>query len=146
MIMQRSIKVIRSFTRFYKEMVSQWDKSLLCKGYTVREIKLLLELKLLGVCTVRELASRLDERIEKVVAALRILKRAGLVLVEIESDQRFNIVSLTACGNDVAKRFQQRYEDNIALRLGRMANEDREELTGLLVKAKDIFEKEGMDR
>ena len=105
--MQKAVNTIQSFSRFYHAMTLQWEKNLLSRGYDLDEIRTLLELYFLGVCTQRELASRLDSRIEKMNAVLIQLQNAELIrLNKDQNDCFFGPVSLTDYGKAEAKKFK----------------------------------------
>jgi DNA-binding MarR family transcriptional regulator len=138
--MQKTVKTIQSFTHFYSGMALQWEKNLLCRGYDLYEIRTLLELYLLGACTPRELASRLDTRVEKMSCVVNVLRDKGLVLLQADSKERlFDKVCLTDFGNEEAKRFQVFYDASIASALGRIEEEERIELVQHLKRVKEIF-------
>jgi DNA-binding MarR family transcriptional regulator len=138
--MQKAIRTLQSFTRFYCSMALQWEKNLLCKGYDLYEIRTLLELYFLGVCTPRELASRLDTRVENMHAVLMRLQDEELIQkISDWKDPFFSHVYLTDDGKNEAKKLQTDYENTIAFVFGRIGEEEQKELTGHLKRVRDIL-------
>lgn len=141
MQMQKAIKSIQSFSRFYQGMTLQWEKNQLCRGYDLYQIRTLLELYFLGVCTTRELASRLDSRVEKMNHVLIQLQGAKLILVIADDkDWFFGQVSLTDNGKAEAKKFQLLYDTAIEFAIGRIEEQERMELLAHLKRAKEILQ------
>jgi DNA-binding MarR family transcriptional regulator len=139
--MQKAVKAISSFHRFYFSMTLQWEKNLLCKGYDLHEIRTLLELYFLGVCTPRELASRLDTRVENMHAVLVRLQDKELIQKITDwKDPFFSHVYLTDEGKNEAKRLQTEYEKIIASALGRIGEQKLQELVHYLKMVKELFE------
>lgn len=137
--MEKAIKSINSFHRFYVNMTLQWERSLLCKEYDLYEIRTLLELYFLGVCTPRELASRLDARVENMHAVLMRLQNVELIQKITDwKDPFFSHVYLTDDGKKEAKSLQTDYENAIASTLRGIL--EQEELVEHLKRVKDILQ------
>lgn len=139
--MQKAISTIQSFSRFYQGITLQWEKNLLCRGYDLYQIRTLLELYFLGVCTTRELASRLDSRVEKMNHVLIQLQGAKLIqVIADDKDWFFGQVSLTDDGKAEAKKLQIHFDGSIASALERMGQNERMELVHHLKRAKEILQ------
>lgn len=139
--MQKAVKTIQSFSRFYYAMTLQWEKKLLCRGYDLFEVRTLLELHWLGVCTPRELASRLDTRVENMHAVLMQLQDDELIQkISDLKDPFFSHVHLTDDGKKEAKRLQTDYDKIIASALGRIDEQEQKELVEHLKRVMDILQ------
>lgn len=141
MVVESMLKTIRSFQRSYNRMQMRWEQALLRSGYCMPEIKVLFELRVVGVCTKRELTSRVCLSMEQTALVLTKLQQWGKILIEHdEHDMQMDYVRLTMCGKEEVIRLQGLYENILLSDMEFLSMKEQIELMMHLEKLKVVFE------
>jgi DNA-binding MarR family transcriptional regulator len=142
MVVESMLMTIRSFQRLHNRMLLRWERALLCTGYCMPEMQSLFELRMVGVCTMRELASRLCLSMQQMEHIRTKLEQLHLVVPEPdEQDRQMDYLRLTVCGRKEVERLQGLYERIILSDMEGLSMKEQIELMMYLEKAKGVFER-----
>ncbi|GEM_PF-4489086 len=138
--MEKQIEEIKIFNHFYTGMMIAWEKSLLFRGYSIREIKTLFEIHRAGPCSARHLTVAINTGKGQMSRLLMKLKDAGLIKIkESPEDRRYSEVSLSEKGEGESRKFSSLFEKAIRQQLTGMKETQREELIGHLRRVKELY-------
>lgn len=96
-----SINKIRSFNRFYTHILGLLNQHILESGYSLTEVRVMLEISKINHCTANALATQLDIDRSYMSRIIKKLEKGELITkAQSKKDNRFNFITLTAKGNE----------------------------------------------
>lgn len=103
------VSEIRSFNRFYTNILGLLDKHILDSPYSLTEVRILLEIKKIKDCTAKKLIGKLAIDRGYMSRVLKRFENDGLVAKEnSEADKRITILRLTPAGKSVLHELEER--------------------------------------
>ena len=124
---------IRSFNRFYTNLLGLLDRTLLKSTYTLTEVRILFELKYLSTTTASELVKLLNLDAAYLSRILSSFEKKNLIQKEqSNNDMRKQLLSLTDKGHYNISELQEKANEQIKALLVNVTNEDQNRLvTGM---------------
>ncbi|MGD8292635.1 MAG: MarR family winged helix-turn-helix transcriptional regulator [Desulfobacterales bacterium] len=110
---KQKLRSFRKLLRLFERLtVNQIKEDSCCQGVTLGQCHTILEIEDLGKATIVELAKRIGLDKSTLSRTIDGLVNVGLVeRVAHPSDRRFNLLSLTANGQEVADQINQSNDD-----------------------------------
>lgn len=109
-----AISQIRSFNRFYTNVLGLLDQHILDSGYSLTEVRVLLEISKINHCTANTLVNQLE--IDRSYMS-RIIKRLDkdelITKVQSEQDNRVNFITLTQKGKETINLLNKKSDEQI---------------------------------
>lgn len=109
-----AISQIRSFNRFYTNVLGLLDQHILDSGYSLTEVRVLLEISKINHCTANALVNKL--KIDRSYMS-RIIKRLDkdelITKVQSEQDNRVNFIALTKKGSGTITLLNKKSDEQI---------------------------------
>lgn len=112
--MPDSISQIRSFNRFYTNVLGLLNQSILDSGYSLTEARILYEIGKNNPCSANQLSARLDIDRSYMSRVLKDFARKGLIAKELsQKDSRVYQLRLTQAGVEAARELNRRSEEQL---------------------------------
>lgn len=109
------IHKIRSFNRFYTNILGLLNQHILESGYALTEARVLLEISKITHCTSNALAARLNIDRSYMSRIIKVLEKNELITkVQSKKDNRINLITLTLKGNETIASLNQKSDEHIA--------------------------------
>ena len=124
---------IRSFNRFYTNLLGLLDKTLLKSAYSLTEVRIMFELNQLSTTTASELVKLLDLDPGFLSRILSGFEEKTLIDKQRSNeDMRKQIISLTSKGRRVISELQEKANEQIKVLLSNVNDKDQDRLvTGM---------------
>lgn len=135
-----TIQKIRSFNRFYTNILGLLDQHILGSGYSLTEARVLFEINKRNQCTANVLAADLGidrsymSRIIKKFEKYEIIAR-----VQSPEDNRVNFITLTTKGQNTIAELIQKSDEQIAALILPLAQDQHTQLTGAMQTIQNIL-------
>ena len=108
------ISQIRSFNRFYTNVLGLLDQYILDSGYSLTEARVLLEISKKNHCTANNLADHLKIDHSYMSRILRHFEKDSLITrVQAAQDRRLNFIVLSEKGSSVIENLNQKSNEQI---------------------------------
>ncbi len=112
--MPDSISQIRSFNRFYTNVLGLLNQSILDSGYSLTEARILYELGKTNPCSANQLSARLNIDRSYMSRVLKHFARKGLIAKELSpKDSRVHQLRLTRAGVEAAQELNRKSEEQL---------------------------------
>lgn len=109
------ISQIRSFNRFYTSVLGLLDQHILDSGYSLTEVRVLLEISKVKHCTANTLVNQLKIDRSYMSRIIKNLEKDGLITkVKSEQDNRVNFIALTEKGARTIEVLNKKSDEQIA--------------------------------
>jgi DNA-binding MarR family transcriptional regulator len=142
MVVESILLTIRSFQRLYNRMLLRWEQALQRTGYRMPEMQSLFELQVVGLCTMRELASRVGLSMEQLELVRTRLEQLQLIEADPDGqDRQMDYLRLTPYGRKEVERLQGQYEQVILSDMEGLSVKEQIELMMHLEKAKLLLKR-----
>lgn len=106
---------IRSFNRFYTNVLGLLDQHILDSGYSLTEVRVLLEISKFKHCTANILVNQLKIDRSYMSRIIKHLEQDELITrVQSEQDNRVNFILLTKKGSDTIDVLNKKSDEQIA--------------------------------
>lgn len=110
-----AVSQIRSFNRFYTNVLGLLDQHILESGYSLTEVRILLEISKVHQCTANSLANRLEIDRSYMSRIIKHLEKDELIAkVQSEQDNRMNFIALTEKGKYTLDILSKKSDEKIA--------------------------------
>ncbi|MCK4379885.1 MAG: bifunctional helix-turn-helix transcriptional regulator/GNAT family N-acetyltransferase [Candidatus Lokiarchaeota archaeon] len=134
---------IRSFNRFYTNLLGLLDKTLLKSAYSLTDVRILFELNHLSTSTASEIVKLLNLDPAYLSRILSSFEEKNLILKECSSkDMRKRLLSLTSTGKDLISELQERASEQIIMLLSNLTDEDQNKLVNSMEVIERILKRE----
>ncbi|MFX1324153.1 MAG: GNAT family N-acetyltransferase [Promethearchaeota archaeon] len=134
---------IRSFNRFYTNLLGLLDKTLLKSDYSLTEVRIMFEIERLSPVTASELVRLLNLDSAYLSRILNGFEGKGLILKEKSIiDMRKHNLSLTSKGQEVISKLQEKANAQIENLLKGINNEDQFRLVSAMKTIKKVLKGE----
>lgn len=111
-----SIAQIRSFNRFYTNVLGLLDQHILNSGYSLTEVRVLLEISKVNNCTANILVDQLKIDRSYISRIIKHLEQEELITkVQSEQDNRVNFILLTQKGRNEVSALNKKSDEQITL-------------------------------
>jgi DNA-binding MarR family transcriptional regulator len=123
--MDKAIDRIRSFNRFYTNMLGILDKHILQSNFSLSEARVLYELNVIEDCTARKIMQKLNIDEGYLSRIIERFIKLGLVQkVKSEADKRSNLLHLTAKGKSQFQKLNMGSSRAIAKMMTNISDKD----------------------
>lgn len=139
---ENAIAEIREFNRFYTNIISILDQSVLSSGHSLAEARILFELERQGPVSARKLMESItiDEGyLSRIVQDF--VKRKLILKVSSKEDRRQNIIELTPEGKKVIKSLGNLADNSMAQMTSHLQKEQVTVLLGHMNNIKKLLSK-----
>lgn len=110
-----AISQIRSFNRFYTNVLGLLDQYILDSGYSLTEVRVLLEISKANHCKANALVNQLEIDRSYMSRIIKHLEKDELITrVQSEKDNRVNFIALTVKGKHTIEVFNKKSDEQIA--------------------------------
>jgi len=110
-----AISQIRSFNRFYTNVLGLLDQYILDSGYSLTEVRVLLEISNVNHCTANALVNQLEIDRSYMSRIIKRLEKDELITkVQSEQDNRVNFITLTEKGAHTIDVLNKKSDEQIA--------------------------------
>ncbi|MFW9823610.1 MAG: GNAT family N-acetyltransferase [Candidatus Thorarchaeota archaeon] len=134
---------IRSFNRFYTNLLGLLDKTLLKSAYSLTEVRIMFEIERLSPVTASELVKLLSLDPAYLSRILNGFEGKGLIIKKKSSrDMRKHNLSLTSKGQEVISNLQEKANKQIENLLNIIRNEDQIRLVTAMQTIENILKAE----
>jgi DNA-binding MarR family transcriptional regulator/N-acetylglutamate synthase-like GNAT family acetyltransferase len=124
-----TIGQIRSFSRFYTDLLGLLNRHILDSQYSLTEVRILFEIDKIQKCTANTLMNRLNIDRGYMSRILKNFEANELIRKEISSaDGRKVFLSLTQTGKDLLAGLEGKSDRQVQELIGHLAESEREEL------------------
>ena len=126
---QERIGKIRSFNRFYNNLLGLLDRTLLKSAYSLIEVRIMFELNRLSNTTASELVRLLNldpAYLSRILSSFE--KKAIIRKKQSDKDMRKQLLSLTSKGQQLISELQEKTNEQIKTLLVNVTDEDRNQL------------------
>ncbi|MHA2009236.1 MAG: bifunctional helix-turn-helix transcriptional regulator/GNAT family N-acetyltransferase [Promethearchaeota archaeon] len=138
-----NIAKIRSFNRFYTNLLGLLDRTLLKSAYSLTEVRILFETDRLSSATASELAKLLNLDPAYLSRVLSGFEEKNLIHKERSNkDMRKLLLSLTPQGKDVISELQEKANTQIKSLLVNIDDDDEEQLVSAMKTIESILKSE----
>lgn len=111
---QAAIDQIRSFNRFYTNVLGLLNQHILDSGYSLTEVRVLLEISKIKSCTANALVNQLVIDRSYMSRIIKHLEQDKLITkVQSERDNRVNLITLTEKGKKTISVLNKKSDDQI---------------------------------
>jgi DNA-binding MarR family transcriptional regulator/GNAT superfamily N-acetyltransferase len=109
-----SIHKIRSFNRFYTNILGLLNQHILESGYSLTEVRVMLEISKINHCTANALATQLNIDRSYMSRIIKNLERNELITrVQSTKDNRVNFITLTMKGTETITNLNKKSNEQI---------------------------------
>ena len=134
---------IRSFNRYYTNLLGLLDRTLLKSTYSLTEVRIMFELDRLSRATASELAKLLSLDPAYLSRILSSFKEKNLIKKEkLSTDMRKQLLSLTSEGQRVISELQEKANEQIKSLIANINDENQEQLITSMNKIERILKGE----
>ncbi len=134
---------IRSFNRFYTNVLGLLDRTLLKSMYSLTEVRILFELNLLSITTASELVKLVNLDPAYLSRILSSFEEKGLIQKDRSNkDMRKLMLSLTTQGKKVISELQEKANEQIEMLLVNLTEENQKQLINSMKKIERILKNE----
>lgn len=110
-----AISQIRSFNRFYTNVLGLLDQHILDSGYSLTEVRVLLEISKANHCTANDLVNQLEIDRSYMSRIIKRLDKHGLITkIQSEQDNRVNFIVITEKGAYTIGLLNKKSDEQIA--------------------------------
>lgn len=110
-----SINKIRSFNRFYTNILGLLNHHILGSGYSLTEVRVMLEISKINHCTANALATQLDIDRSYMSRIIKNLEKNELITkAQSKKDNRVIFITLTVKGNETITSLSKKSDEQIA--------------------------------
>lgn len=135
-----SINKIRSFNRFYTNILGLLNQHILDTGYSLTEGRVMLEISKITHCTANALSIHLNIDRSYMSRIIKNLEKSGLVKkVQSQKDNRVNFITLTVKGHDTLTNLIDKSNEQIALLTDSLDQHQLTKITDAMEIIKDII-------
>ncbi|MEQ9405776.1 MAG: helix-turn-helix domain-containing GNAT family N-acetyltransferase [Cyclobacteriaceae bacterium] len=140
MPIQKGVSEIRAFNRFYTNVISILDQSVLKSGYSLAEARILYEISQQKPCSARQVMDSLTIDEGYLSRILSKLGANGLIRkVRSSTDKRQYQLELTNMGEDEVKRLDGISSEHTEKLVENLSESQISELTGSMNRIKDVL-------
>ncbi len=137
---ETDIDEIRSFNRYYTNILGLLDRHVLNSPYSLTEGRILLEIAQMGGCTVTALADAFHLNIGYLSRTLSALQSLGLIEKQTsDTDSRSKILRLTDCGLEQADFLNRKSDEQIAGIIAPLSKEQGTELVHCMKRIRELL-------
>ncbi|MFX0033599.1 MAG: GNAT family N-acetyltransferase [Candidatus Hodarchaeota archaeon] len=137
------IAKIRSFNRFYTNLLGLLDRTLLKSKYSLTEVRIMFEINRVSTTTASELVKLLHLDPAYLSRILNSFEEKGLIRKkQSKKDLRKQILSLTSGGKQMISKLQDRANKQIRALLTNISDEDQDQLINSMKTIERIFKGE----
>lgn len=143
MTVEELVKKIRSFNRYYTNIMGLLDSNLYSTGYSLSETRILYEICDTENCNLKKLSEKMN--LDKGYLSRTISKLEYESLItrkQSDYDQRLLLICLTPKGEELVARSSKESDRQIAEKVRQLGANEREELSSALETVQKHFEKE----
>ncbi len=120
---------IRSFNRFYTNILGLLDKHILDSPYSLTEVRILLEIKKMKDCTANKLTAKLSIDRGYMSRVLKRFENDKLIAKESSvSDRRRAMLYLTQKGKDILAELESRSDKQVKKLIGHLSDDEQQKL------------------
>ncbi|MFX1379450.1 MAG: GNAT family N-acetyltransferase [Promethearchaeota archaeon] len=134
---------IRSFNRFYTNLLGLLDKTLLKSKYSLTEVRIMFELNRLSITTASKLVKLLNVDPAYLSRILSSFERKNLILKKkSDKDLRKQLLSLTSEGKNVISELQEKANEQIKALLIDISDDEQDQLINAMETIESILKSE----
>jgi len=134
---------IRSFNRFYTNLLGLLDKTLLKSEYSLTEVRIMFELDRLSTTTATELVQLLNLDPAYLSRILNSFEEKDIIQKkQSKKDLRKQLLSLTKNGTRVISELQEKANEQIKALLARISDEEQDHLVAAMCTVERILKGE----
>lgn len=131
---------IRSFNRFYTNILGLLDKHILNSPYSLTEVRILLEINKMKECTANKLISKLSIDRGYMSRVLKRFEANGLIIKENSSaDRRITILCLTEKGKQILSELEDRSSKQVEHLINHLSNSEQQKLVDSMKNIKNAL-------
>ncbi|MFX0153708.1 MAG: GNAT family N-acetyltransferase [Candidatus Hodarchaeota archaeon] len=137
------IAKIRSFNRFYTNLLGLLDRTLLKSAHSLTEVRIMFELNRLSTSTATELVKLLNLDPAYLSRILSSFEKKDLIRKEQSTnDMRKQLLSLTSKGQELISELQEKANEQIKTLLDNITDEDKNRLVAAMGTIERILKPE----
>jgi DNA-binding MarR family transcriptional regulator len=139
----KAIKEIRSFNRFYTNVIGVLDRYILHSRYSLTEVRIMFEIYNYPGSTVRKIKSFLQVDEGYISRTIDKLSRQGLIIKKkSESDKRAFVLLLTKKGEQEFLKLSQLAEAEVEFMIEHLSTEEINEFVSNVRRIQEILSEE----
>ncbi len=143
----RAIKEIRSFNRFYTNIIGVMNRNFLDSPYSLTEVRIMFEIYHNPNTTVRKIKNLLmvDEGYLSRTTD-KLVKQRLIIKKQSKTDRRSYMLSLSAKGKKEFLALNRRQEQSVNSMIGHLSDDEIDELISIIHRIQYLLTKDGVDR
>lgn len=140
---KKAIQEIRSFNRFYTDLIGLLNKHLLDSDYSLSEVRIMYEIHIAGEAQASQIMGEMDIDKSYLSRILKKLERDGVIVRKAsEQDGRAVVVSLTEKGERLFMELTKATEEQVGGLIVHLSEKERDELVGHMQAIRRILQGE----
>lgn len=135
-----SIRKIRSFNRFYTNILGLLNQHILESGYSLTEARVILEISKINQCTANALSTQLDLDRSYMSRIIKNLEKDALIAkVQSQKDNRVNFITLTPNGHEILAILEKKSDEQITVLIHPLEQSQLVKVTEAMETVKSIL-------
>lgn len=135
-----SVRKIRSFNRFYTNILGLLNQHILGSSYSLTEARVILEISKINHCTANLLATRLLIDRSYMSRIIKHLEKDEVITkIQSPTDNRVKFITLTAKGENTITQLNQKSDEQIAALIQPLSQDQQSKLTAAMKAIQTII-------
>ena len=137
---QEAIEQIRSFNRFYTDIIGLLDQHFLDSPFSLTEGRVLYEIRHMEACTAKKIREKINIDEGYLSRILHVFKRKGLITKSLSpQDRRLHVITLTEKGRKEFASLNDHSDQLISRLIEKLSAEELEELLGITNRIRSLL-------
>ncbi|MDQ3004038.1 MAG: MarR family winged helix-turn-helix transcriptional regulator [Chloroflexota bacterium] len=137
---QETIEQIRSFNRFYTDIIGLLDQHFLDSPFSLTEGRVLYEIQHIEDCTAKKIREKINIDEGYLSRILNTFKKMGLITKSLSpDDKRLHIIKLTEKGRKEFASLNDHSDQLISRLIEKLSAEEREELLSITERIRHLL-------
>lgn len=138
---QETIEQIRSFNRFYTDIIGLLDQHFLDSPFSLTEGRVLYEIRHIEDCTAKKIREKINIDEGYLSRILNIFRKKGLITKSLSpGDKRLHLIKLTEKGRKEFASLNDHSDQLISRLIGKLSAEECQELLGATEKIRHLLD------
>jgi len=134
------IEQIRSFNRFYTDIIGLLDKHFLDSPFSLTEGRVLYEIRYIEDCTAKKIREKINIDEGYLSRILNAFRKKGLITKSLSSDdKRLHIIKLTEKGQKEFTSLNEHSDQLISRLIENLSEEERQELLNITERIRQLL-------
>ena len=140
---QEVIEQIRSFNRFYTDIIGLLDKHFLDSPFSLTEGRVLYEIRYIEDCTAKRIREKINIDEGYLSRILNTFRKKGLITKSLSSDdKRLNIIKLTEKGQKEFTSLNEHSDQLISRLIENLSAEECQELLSITERIRHLLSRD----